>query len=419
MTVFLNRKVLYAVCITVLGLLTLILSTPWSSDDSGRKGLLKELPVTPEPDADSPADTIKTLTAAMTSLVQEIDNLNQANEAIRLANEELSAKTDLIEVRVSERLRTELRNQQSSHQQLADEINRMTRQFDGLSRTNGANGFVAEFQGLVSAPHASQELHWVEPMESQFGSGSVVSLAVSDKPRYTIPQNATLVNSTTMTAMIGRVPVENRVVDPLPFKVVTGADNLAANGFKIDGLDGSIWSGFAVGDWALACVAGTLTSVTFVFEDGRIRSIGENSHGGERIGWISDAKGVPCIGGDRKTNVRSWLLAQLGASATGSAAEALASTNRTLKQNAAGFKEAFISGDIREFVLGNSIAGTSRSLAQWLASRASQEFDAIFVPTDQTVAIHVDQPLHLDYEQQGRKLKYEERAKLDGVLAFD
>jgi hypothetical protein len=46
----------------------------------------------------------------------------------------------------------------------------------------------------------------------------------------TVPRNATLIGATAMTALVGRVPVQGQVRDPMPFKVITGADNLAANG---------------------------------------------------------------------------------------------------------------------------------------------------------------------------------------------
>ncbi|MCY3859285.1 MAG: TIGR03752 family integrating conjugative element protein [Gammaproteobacteria bacterium] len=415
----LNRKALYVLGISVLGLLMLVLSAPWKSDPTTRGTALTDLPITPAPDADSPADTIKTLTATMSSLVQEIDDLAQSNESLRTENEELRAKTDLIEVRISERLRTELYNHQAAQEELAAELSRLMSRMDGVGHATGYEGVESTFLGYEPFVQPRKTWHWVASMESEFGSGEVVNDNPVDTPRYTIPQNATLVNSTTMTALIGRVPVENRITDPLPFKVVTGADNLAANGFTIDGLEGSIWSGFVVGDWALACVTGTLTSVTFVFEDGRIRTLGQNNHGGERIGWISDERGVPCINGERKTNVRSWLLAQLSVNASRSAAESLANANTTVQQNPMGIKEAFISGEIREFVMGKSIASTGNSLADWLTSRASQEFDAIFVPTDQSVAIHVDRPLHIDYEQEGRSLSYANELESSSTLVVD
>ena len=113
----LNRKALYVLGIGVLGLLMLVLSAPWKSDPTTRGTALTDLPITPAPDADSPADTIKTLTATMSSLVQEIDDLAQSNVSLRAENEELQAKTDLIEVRITERLRTELHNHQAAQEE--------------------------------------------------------------------------------------------------------------------------------------------------------------------------------------------------------------------------------------------------------------------------------------------------------------
>ncbi|MCY4129541.1 MAG: TIGR03752 family integrating conjugative element protein [Gammaproteobacteria bacterium] len=415
----LNRKALYVLGIAILGLLMLVLSAPWSSGPTSQGTILTDVPNTPAPDADSPADTIKTLTATMSSLVQEIDDLSQSNESLRTENQELRAKTDLIEVRITERLRAELLNHQVAQEELAEKLTNMMSRFDGVGNGQSVLDVESSFWGYEPLADLSESWHWVESMETQFGSGTIVNERPIDKPRYTIPQNATLVDSTTMTALIGRVPVENRITDPLPFKVVTGADNLAANGFTIAGLEGSIWSGFVVGDWALACVTGTLTSVTFVFDDGRIRTLGQNNHAGERIGWISDERGVPCISGERKTNVRSWLIAQLGVNVSRSAAEALANANTTVQQNPMGIKEAFISGEIKEFVMGKSIASTGNSLADWLTSRASQEFDAIFVPTDQKVAIHVDRPLHIDYEREGRRLIYAKEMEDNAPLDMD
>ena len=419
MTQLLNRKVMYVLGISILGLLMIMLSAPWSSDSAKQDAVLTDVPDTPAPDVDSPADTIKTLTATMSSLVQEIDDLTRSNETLRIENEELHTKTDLIEVRIAERVRTELHGHQLAQEELASELGRLLTRLDSMGSAAEVRDVGSHFLGYEPVATPNETWHWIESMEARFGTGSIRPEDLRDRPHYTIPQNATLVNSTTMTALIGRVPFENRVTDPLPFKVVTGADNLAANGFMIEGVEGSIWSGFAVGDWALACVTGALTSVTFVFKDGRIRTLGENNQGGERIGWISDDHGVPCITGERKTNVRSWLLAQLGVNASRSAAETLANANTTVQQNPIGIKEAFISGEIREFVLGKSVASTSNSLAEWLTSRASLEFDAIYVPTDQSVAIHVDRPLSIDYEHEGRKLSYDEYAANHASLATD
>ncbi|EJK1786052.1 TIGR03752 family integrating conjugative element protein, partial [Escherichia coli] len=86
---------------------------------------------------------------------------------------------------------------------------------------------------------------------------------------YTLPENATLVGSRAMTALLGRVPVNGTVTDPYPFKVLIGKDNLTANGIELPDVEGAVVSGTASGDWTLSCVRGQVNSITFVFADGR------------------------------------------------------------------------------------------------------------------------------------------------------
>ena len=79
--------------------------------------------------------------------------------------------------------------------------------------------------------------------------------------------------ATAWTAVIGRIPVKGTVSDPMPFKVLVGAKNLAANGLELPPeLEGMVFSGHAVGDFTLRCSSGKLDSVTFVFNDGTIRT---------------------------------------------------------------------------------------------------------------------------------------------------
>ncbi|EAO9968852.1 TIGR03752 family integrating conjugative element protein, partial [Salmonella enterica] len=121
-------------------------------------------------------------------------------------------------------------------------------------------------------------------------------------PVYTLPENATLVGSRAVTALLGRVPVNNKVTDPYPFKVMIGRDNLTANGIEVPEVEGAIVSGTASGDWTLSCVRGSVTSITFVFSDGTVRTLpapsdrtdnsgsenGGGSGNGGSIGWLSD-----------------------------------------------------------------------------------------------------------------------------------
>ena len=138
------------------------------------------------------------------------------------------------------------------------------------------------------------------------GSGSTATKAAQQaqqevKPYFTIPENATLVGATAMTSLIGRVPIDGRVTDPLQFKAVVGRDNLAANGFELPpDIEGMIVSGVAIGDMALSCTEGKVRSITFVFNDGTIRTVsssnkkdsvtvGNSSSNNDELGFISDS----------------------------------------------------------------------------------------------------------------------------------
>lgn len=146
-----------------------------------------------------------------------------------------------------------------------------------------------------------------------------------------------------MTALVGRIPVKGKVQDPMPFKLLVGADNLAANGITIPGVEGMVWSGTAVGDWTLSCVTGRLTSVTFAFQDGTIRTLSSND-GDEPLGWISDEHGIPCITGERITNAPSFLTQRIGVTALQAGAEAAAQAETTT--TASGTGTTNVTGDM-------------------------------------------------------------------------
>ncbi|CAM5581672.1 hypothetical protein RLIN73S_04194 [Rhodanobacter lindaniclasticus] len=144
--------------------------------------------------------------------------------------------------------------------------------------------------------------------------------------------------SIAMTALIGRVPIDGTVNDPYPFKVLIGPDNLTANGIDIPDVAGAVVSGTASGDWTLSCVRGQIRSVTFVFQDGTIRTVPEDSskggssggnsgHNGASIqgglGWISDPYGIPCVSGERRSNPQQYLGSQALITAAGAGAASL------------------------------------------------------------------------------------------------
>ena len=253
---------------------------------------------------------------------------------------------------------------------------------------------------------------WSNPLDSKAVGLRLDGAVPSNiEPVITIPSNATLIDSTALTALIGRVPLEGRVRDPMPFKVLTGNLNLAANGATIEGIEGMIWSGWAVGDWTLACISGYVDSVTFVFADGTIHSIESAQNSGDSsqaLGWISDAYGNPCIPGNRKSNAGSFILQQSLLNTSSAASDTAASLETTQNLSPTGAIQSLVTGDTSRYVLGKTLAGSLRSTSDWLAQRAEQEFDAVLLPSGHRIAIHVEQEIQINYDRNGRKLKHDQ-----------
>ncbi|WP_454520580.1 TIGR03752 family integrating conjugative element protein [Citrobacter koseri] len=241
------------------------------------------------------------------------------------------------------------------------------------------------------------------------------------EPVYTLPENSTLVGSRAMTALLGRVPVDGKVTDPYPFKVMIGKDNLTANGIELPDVQGAIVSGTATGDWTLSCVRGAITSITFVFTDGTVRTLpspeGQGSNGGNQnsqggnnsnIGWLSDDNGIPCISGTRKSNASTYLPTIAALAAASAAGDAVAENQNTSQTNGYGGVTSTLTGDAGQAVLGKALSGGMRETVDWVKARYGQTFDAIYVPPGQKVALHITRQLAIDYEEKGRKVKYDD-----------
>ena len=387
------------------------------SDSETEVASLASVPEAPSPDADSPADTIKTLTANVSELITEVETLRRDNNALRIEARERATE---ISNQVSREISTFNRDRVDDQRVRNSDLELLQQRIDELSselESNYALLASANTQAIPLPEHlglASPVYSWLAPI-GQDATSALGSFDIETTPAkavLTVPRNATLIDSTVMTALVGRVPLNGHVRDPMPFKVLTGAENLAANGLKIEDVHGMVWSGLAFGDWTLSCVSGRLDSVTFVFEDGSIRTISvatdSQSETQQSLGWISDEYGVPCLAGERKSNAGAYLSQQLGIGAMKAAAEATAAVETTNNLSILGASQNIVDGDIGNYVLGKTAAGAADATALWLAQRANQEYDAIFVPAGQKVAIHVDRELQIDLEQGGRKLSHED-----------
>ena len=425
------------------------------SDKAAREQVVMEnVPQAPAPDADSPAETIKTLTARVAEVTNQM-------KALRNENDQLARRNREIEETVATRVKRELAEQHAREDAAsASMLSTLTQRIDQLAGRispagagdTGVNGGTATATpgadipvglGLSGSPAGSVAVVWVEPLDrvspGESNTGGIHGLAgraesllrretgtredasapkatpisktdEEPHPVYTVPRNATLIGSTAMTALIGRIPVKGKVQDAMPFKLLVGADNLAANGLTIPGVEGMVWSGTAVGDWTLSCVTGRLTSVTFVFQDGTIRTISSDDKT-QPLGWISDERGIPCITGERITNAASFLSQRIGVTALQAGADAAAQAETTTTvSGTTGTGTTTVTGDVGAYVLGKTVAGGAAEIRKWLDERLEQSFDAVFVQPGIQLAVHVDKQLDIDHDPKGRKITHAQSA---------
>lgn len=247
-----------------------------------------------------------------------------------------------------------------------------------------------------------------------------------DTPYFTLPENATLVGATAMTSIIGRVPIDGRVTDPMQFKLVIGRDNLAANGFELPpDIAGMIVTGVAIGDMALSCSEGRVRSATFVFNDGSIRTVSTrrsgrgttNTRGGlgggglsDDLGFISDAHGNPCISGTFVTNAPAYLTDIVGLKALGVAGQAYAQAQTMTRSNYDGSITSAVTGSVGDYALGQAVAGATDEVTKWMLQRLKSSFDAVITPSGQKIVVHLDQEIRIDKAVNPRKLVHRQQA---------
>ncbi|WP_417329726.1 TIGR03752 family integrating conjugative element protein [Halomonas cupida] len=432
-------------------------------------------------EGDTPEDTVATLVGQTRAMREEMNRVLETNQRLREQN------ADMLEDRrdVQSQIRSALHQQQQDFNQerqssqrenqsllqsLQREISNLKDGFSG----EGSNEDVPIGLGLEGGGVGSgngSNLSWIEPMDQRVEEGpgrrgqegptfpTSFKEAASDvgnaasrtgsaiqssatgqpdeatvEPVYTIPENSTLMGSLSMTALLGRVPVDGTVNDPYPFKVMVGKDNLTANGIELPEVQAAIVSGTATGDWTLSCVRGNISSMTFVFEDGTVRTVpspedvnqgrgnGNDSNqnqtigGGDAIGWISDRNGIPCISGLRRSNAKEYLSTQSLLTAAGAGAATMLSDDDSTSITSIGADGSISQAMTGNQAMGQILAQGVNDMSQWVNKLYGEAFAAVYVPPGQEVAIHINKQLPIDYETEGRKVRYDSsRATTHGL----
>lgn len=420
-------------------------------------------------EGDTPEDTLKTLIGSyrttrseQTELKKQIDKVLKQNERLRKVKTDVSGQVDNAVSLVREE--AEKRQQQLRYEQqsligkieaLADRLNSpapgqqsdsdipLGLGLDGMGASSGSRSTLGTDGLLWVAPQDQQPIdprdvasakaspqfptsflddnpltRQKAAYEQQVKGYSNERASYPTSPVYTLPENATLIGSRAMTALLGRVPINGTVTDPYPFKVLIGKDNLTANGIELPDVEGAIVAGTASGDWTLSCVRGQVNSITFVFADGTVRTLPQpdingqsnannnqnNSNGG--IGWLSDDNGIPCISGERKSNASSYLPTIFALSAASAAGSAVSEGQYTTQNNVNGISST-LTGSAGQAAMGKAISGGMSEATDWIKQRYGQTFDAIYVPPGKRLAVHITRQLAIDYEEKGRHVRYD------------
>jgi integrating conjugative element protein (TIGR03752 family) len=232
-------------------------------------------------------------------------------------------------------------------------------------------------------------------------------------PFYTIPVNATLTGAIAMQPLIGRVPIDGKVPDPYTFKAIIGAKNLAANGVDIpSNIQGIVVSGIAEGDMLGECARGEITSMTFVFQDGRISTTQAKDN--QFLGTIAAANGNPCIAGSFHSDAALFLGASAGLSGIQAYGNALSQSQLSnVSSSQTGSTISSLIGSADKYAFGQGFSASSQAAQKWWNQRVQNSFDFVYVPnvdlrTGKKLALNINitQEIPIDYDPKARKLFY-------------
>ena len=413
-------------------------------------------------EGDTPRDTVATLVAQVKQLRTELQGALSDNKSQREENQRLRLRENSIDQRINSALESERSNLRRDQQQAASERQQTQGLLADLQRRldsiGGGHTDLPVGLGLREGDEAGMEggLRWVEPDDAKqtdgrgkagsslsfptsFGpaqrtleataqsvanAGARAAGVKSATPVYTVPTNSTLMGSVAMTALIGRVPIDGTVNDPYPFKVLVGPDNLTANGIDIPDVAGAVFSGTASGDWTLSCVRGQVRSITFVFNDGTIRTIPEDREGNQQnnqqrdgLGWISDPHGIPCVSGERRSNAQQYLGTQALITAAGAGVASLIDSDSGRMSYVGSDGAIGTVGISGQEAVGQILAGGVRDMSAWVNKLYGQAFAAVYVQPGAKVAVHLEKPLAIDFDPEGRKVDH--RAGESHALELD
>ncbi|PJE14467.1 TIGR03752 family integrating conjugative element protein [Legionella sp.] len=251
-------------------------------------------------------------------------------------------------------------------------------------------------------------------------------------PYYTIPAGSDLGNTTLLSALIGEVPIDGKLMQPLfPFSaIISRGDLMASNGVPLPpDISGMKISGYAIGVGSfldnISCARAYVTSVLFTFQDGHFVVVGKDQMSNsvdlvnnESLGYLTTAYGNPCIHGKYYTNAPRVLMAMMATGGAQGVGNALSQWQMTYFAGPNGATAA-PTGSFGPYAAGGALSEGTAKGGDWLEKRIQGSFDMVFVPASvpyrigavqqfrpNRMSLHLTQTINLDKQPQGRVLDY-------------
>ena len=261
-------------------------------------------------------------------------------------------------------------------------------------------------------------------------------------PYYTIPAGSDLASTTLLSALIGEVPVDSKLAQPLfPFSAVVGRGSLmAANGVPLPpDIRGMKVSGYAIGVGSfldnISCARAYVTQALFVFQDGHFEVVGEERMrnatdmvDNKALGYLTTAFGNPCIPGTYHTNAPRVLSALVATDGVSGAGKTLSAFQFDYAAGVGG-AAAYPTGSMGKYMLGQGVSSGFDSAGQWLKDRIKGSFDMVFVPASIPVkkpnnqvcfipnrlTLHITKTIEINKNLNARRISYgkNENARFD------
>ncbi|MAD65698.1 MAG: hypothetical protein CME37_19575 [Haliea sp.] len=300
-----------------------------------------------------------------------------------------------------------------------------------MSASNSGSGFETRFEvGSEKSAYQSGPTRWEMPVGYSKESGSVIGNVKDEvatwgdkvkstarpssgkgageqqmKPYVTIPSDSRIYDVQAVTALVGRIEKNGQNKAPWEFSATLSGNASLANGFSLPEIEEARVSGVAIGDMAGECVKGFVTSITFIFPDGRIA----NAKGSvsEPLARVADKYGNPCVPGVYFDNMNEVIAAQGTLAGLSSFASSIQKRQQSLESSATS-QSLVLDGSESLAALGAVGSGGLNKASDILAEKYDAYYSFVYVEPGENITLLVDNNIAIDYDETGRKVRYDE-----------